>query len=149
MDRAAGNHYPTSVNRGDCGARRCIDRCERLCGARDHEGATCRARAGEELPRKQTALPDKRYGAIVADPDGRLLQEKLRETGRVASTKRRGSADNVVAPEQLLAVERLVGTQQEYVRHEVAPSNHQGLFIRKRTLEEYWPRIARWMKEVD
>jgi poly(3-hydroxyalkanoate) synthetase len=60
-----------------------------------------------------------------------------------------GSADEVVAPEQLLAVERLVGTQPEYLRHEVAPCNHLGLFMGKRTLEEYWPRIARWMKEVD
>ena len=60
-----------------------------------------------------------------------------------------GSADEVVAPEQLLAVERLVGTQPEYVRHEVAPCNHLGLFMGKRTLEEYWPRIVGWMKEVD
>ena len=60
-----------------------------------------------------------------------------------------GSADEVVAPEQLLAVERLVGTQPEYVRHAVAPCNHLGLFMGKRTLEEHWPRIVRWMKEVD
>ena len=60
-----------------------------------------------------------------------------------------GSADEVVAPEQLLAVERLVGTQPEYLRHEVAPCNHLALFMGKRTLEEYWPRIVRWMKEVD
>ena len=50
-------------------------------------------------------------------------------------------------PEQLLAVERLVGTRPEHLRHEVAPSNHLGLFMGKRTLEEYWPRIVRWMKE--
>jgi poly(3-hydroxyalkanoate) synthetase len=60
-----------------------------------------------------------------------------------------GSADEVVAPEQLLAVERLVGTRPEYIRHEVAPCNHLGLFMGQRTLEEYWPRIVRWMKEVD
>jgi poly(3-hydroxybutyrate) depolymerase len=60
-----------------------------------------------------------------------------------------GSADEVVAPEQLLAVERLVGTQPEYLRHEVAPCNHLGLFMGRRTLEEHWPRIVRWMKEVD
>jgi len=60
-----------------------------------------------------------------------------------------GSADEVVAPEQLLAVERLVGTQPEYIRHEIAPCNHLGLFMGKRTLEEYWPRIVGWMKEVD
>lgn len=58
-----------------------------------------------------------------------------------------GSTDEVVAPEQLLAVERLVGTPPEHLRHEVAPSNHLGLFMGKRTLEEYWPRIVRWLKE--
>jgi len=60
-----------------------------------------------------------------------------------------GSTDEVVAPEQLLAVERLVGTPPEYRRHEVAPCNHLGLFMGMRTLEEYWPRMVRWMKEVD
>src|SRR6266404_802980 len=60
-----------------------------------------------------------------------------------------GSADEVVAPEQLLAVVRLVATQPEYIRHEIAPCNHLGLFMGKRTLEENWPRIVRWMREVD
>jgi poly(3-hydroxyalkanoate) synthetase len=60
-----------------------------------------------------------------------------------------GSADEVVAPEQLLAVERLVGTQPERLGHEVAPCNHLGLFMGRRTLEEYWPRIVRWLKSVE
>jgi poly(3-hydroxybutyrate) depolymerase len=58
-----------------------------------------------------------------------------------------GSSDEVVTPEQLLAAERLVGTRPEYLRHEVAPCNHLGLFMGKRTLEEYWPRIVRWLKD--
>lgn len=58
-----------------------------------------------------------------------------------------GSADEVVTPEQLFAVERLVGTPPQYVCQEVAPCNHLGLFMGKRTLEECWPRIVRWMKE--
>jgi poly(3-hydroxybutyrate) depolymerase len=58
-----------------------------------------------------------------------------------------GGADEVVAPKQLLAVERLVGTSPADLRHDVAPSDHLGLFMGKRTLEEYWPRIVRWMKE--
>lgn len=56
------------------------------------------------------------------------------------------SEDNVVAPEQLLAVERLVGTPREDLRHEVVPSNHLGLFMGKRTLEDCWPKIVHWMK---
>ena len=58
-----------------------------------------------------------------------------------------GNVDQVVAPEQLLAVERLVGTPPVYLRHDVAPSDHLGLFMGKQTLEEYWPRIVRWIKE--
>jgi poly(3-hydroxybutyrate) depolymerase len=57
-----------------------------------------------------------------------------------------GSADEVVAPEQLLAAERLVGTRQRYLRREIAPSDHLGLFMGRTTLEEYWPRIVRWTK---
>jgi poly(3-hydroxyalkanoate) synthetase len=60
-----------------------------------------------------------------------------------------GSDDEVVAPEQLLAVERLVGTQPECLRHEVAPCNHLGLFMGRRTLEEYWPRIVDWLKLME
>ena len=59
-----------------------------------------------------------------------------------------GSADDVVAPEQLLAAKRLVGTEPEALRHQVAPCNHLSLFMGKRTLEEYWPGIVRWMKEA-
>ena len=58
-----------------------------------------------------------------------------------------GSADEVVAPEQLLAVKALVATPPQRFRHEIAASNHLGLFMGKRTLEEYWPRIVRWIKE--
>jgi poly(3-hydroxybutyrate) depolymerase len=60
-----------------------------------------------------------------------------------------GSADEVVAPEQLLAVERLVGTPPECVRHEVAPCNHLSLFMGRRTLEDYWPRIVGWLKSME
>jgi poly(3-hydroxybutyrate) depolymerase len=55
----------------------------------------------------------------------------------------------VVAPEQALAVQRLVGTSPEALCHQVAPCNHLSLFMGRRTLEEYWPAIVRWMKEAD
>jgi poly(3-hydroxybutyrate) depolymerase len=58
-----------------------------------------------------------------------------------------GSADEVVAPKQLLAVERLIGTPPADLCRDLAPCNHLGLFMGKQTLEEYWPRIVRWMKE--
>ena len=58
-----------------------------------------------------------------------------------------GSADEVVTPEQLLAVARLVRTRPDDLREDVVASNHLGLFMGKRTLEENWPKIARWLKE--
>jgi poly(3-hydroxybutyrate) depolymerase len=58
-----------------------------------------------------------------------------------------GSADDVVAPQQLLAVERLVATPD--LRHEVAPCNHLGLFMGRQTLEEHWPRIVHWMRSTE
>lgn len=58
-----------------------------------------------------------------------------------------GSADKVVAPEQLLAVARLAGTRPESLRHRIAPCGHLSLFMGRRTLEEYWPGIVRWMKK--
>jgi poly(3-hydroxyalkanoate) synthetase len=58
-----------------------------------------------------------------------------------------GSADEVVTAEQLFAVARLVETQPEHLRQEIAPSDHLGLFMGKRTLEESWPRIAAWLNE--
>src|SRR5258708_9385502 len=60
-----------------------------------------------------------------------------------------GSEDEVVAPEQLIAAERLVATQPDYLRHEITPSDHLGLFLGMQKLEEYWPWIVRWMREVD
>lgn len=58
-----------------------------------------------------------------------------------------GNADEVVTAEQLFAVARLVGTRPEHLRREVAPCDHLGLFMGRRTLEEYWPRIAGWLNE--
>jgi poly(3-hydroxyalkanoate) synthetase len=57
------------------------------------------------------------------------------------------SADEVVAPGQLLAVERLVATSSENLCCEVAPCNHLGLFMGKTALREYWPRIVRWLNQ--
>ena len=45
-----------------------------------------------------------------------------------------GLTDEVVAPEQLLAVERLAGTPPAYLRHDIAPSDHFDLFMGRQTL---------------
>jgi poly(3-hydroxyalkanoate) synthetase len=58
-----------------------------------------------------------------------------------------GRDDELVAPPQLFAAEHLVGTPAQDVRKEVAPCRHLGLFMGKRTLQEAWPRIVRWIME--
>ena len=54
--------------------------------------------------------------------------------------------DELVAPQQLFAVERLIGTPAQDLRKAIAPCRHIGLFIGKRTLEDVWPGIARWLR---
>jgi poly(3-hydroxyalkanoate) synthetase len=60
-----------------------------------------------------------------------------------------GAADEVVSPRQLFALARLAGTEPENLRSELVPSDHLGLFMGKRVLEECWPGIVRWMKGVN
>jgi poly(3-hydroxybutyrate) depolymerase len=55
--------------------------------------------------------------------------------------------DELVAPPQLFAAERLVGTPARRIQKTVAPCRHAGLFLSKGTLGEVWPRIARWIDE--
>jgi poly(3-hydroxybutyrate) depolymerase len=56
--------------------------------------------------------------------------------------------DELVAPAQLFAVERLVGSAACDIRKAIAPCRHLGLFMGKRILEDVWPAIARWLAET-
>lgn len=53
--------------------------------------------------------------------------------------------DELVAPAQLFAVERLVATPVQDLRKAIVPCRHVGLFVGKRTLQDLWPCIARWL----
>ncbi len=55
--------------------------------------------------------------------------------------------DELVAPPQLFAVERLVGTDPDNLRKVTAPCRHVGLFMGKRILEDVWPGVVRWLAE--
>jgi poly(3-hydroxyalkanoate) synthetase len=54
--------------------------------------------------------------------------------------------DELVAPQQLFAVERLVRTPAHDLRRAIVPCRHVGLFIGKRILEDTWPEIAHWLR---
>jgi poly(3-hydroxyalkanoate) synthetase len=56
-----------------------------------------------------------------------------------------GRDDEVVAPPQLFAAERLVGTASRDMRKVTADCRHLGLFMGKRVLREIWPDIVRWL----
>ncbi len=57
--------------------------------------------------------------------------------------------DELVAPAQLFAVERLVGTAAHAMRKAMASCTHGGLFMGRTILNDCWPRIARWLVEPD
>jgi poly(3-hydroxybutyrate) depolymerase len=53
--------------------------------------------------------------------------------------------DEIVAPEQLLAVRHLVGSDERQIRTEIVVCTHLGLFMGATTLRQTWPKIARWL----
>jgi poly(3-hydroxybutyrate) depolymerase len=53
--------------------------------------------------------------------------------------------DEVVAPEQIFATEKLVGSQRCIIQKATAPCEHLGLFMGGDTLRNVWPDIACWL----
>jgi poly(3-hydroxyalkanoate) synthetase len=97
-------------------------------------------------------------GAYYLQVVGQLFKENRLAAGRFVALGRRldlsrlscpmfllaGSDDEVAAPAQLFALERLVAHDCP-VRKLLAPSTHLGLFMGRATLAEAWPEIARWL----
>jgi len=57
-----------------------------------------------------------------------------------------GDEDHVVAPQQVLAVRRLVATAPEQLRSALVPGGHLSLFMGRETLATVWPDVVRWLK---
>ncbi len=55
--------------------------------------------------------------------------------------------DELVAPAQLFATERLVRTPAENLHKALAPGRHLGLFMGRTILTEFWSQIACWLIE--
>jgi poly(3-hydroxybutyrate) depolymerase len=55
--------------------------------------------------------------------------------------------DELIAPEQVFATARRVGTPPGHVRTATAPCRHLGLFMGATTLRDVWPEIAGWLDE--
>lgn len=58
-----------------------------------------------------------------------------------------GRDDELVAPAQLFALARLVGTPPERIRTDLAPCRHLGLFMGRKVLRQHWTEIAHWLAE--
>jgi polyhydroxyalkanoate depolymerase len=57
-----------------------------------------------------------------------------------------GAADDITTPEQVLDAQKYLGTPQEKIVQQTVPGGHIGLFMGTRTLKEYWPAIAQWIR---
>jgi poly(3-hydroxyalkanoate) synthetase len=55
--------------------------------------------------------------------------------------------DEVVAPEQLFATAKRVGTPKQRIETATEPCGHLALFLGAETISRAWPRIARWLGE--
>jgi poly(3-hydroxyalkanoate) synthetase len=53
--------------------------------------------------------------------------------------------DDIVAPEQIFAMERLVGHGRCTVAKAIAPCGHLGLFMGRKVLSTIWPDVACWL----
>lgn len=85
--------------------------------------------------------------------ENRIAEGKFIALGRRIDLKRLkvptfllvGQEDELVAPQQLLATARLIGTPKKAVRTLLVDSRHLGLFMGCQTLSDAWPGIARWL----
>jgi poly(3-hydroxybutyrate) depolymerase len=51
----------------------------------------------------------------------------------------------MIAPAQILAVRRLIGTPAHKVVSVLEPVGHLSLFLGRRVLEQTWTKIGRWL----
>ena len=56
-----------------------------------------------------------------------------------------GESDDITTEEQALNAEKLIGPPSSAVVKKVVPGGHIGLFMGRRTLDEVWPEIGRWI----
>jgi poly(3-hydroxybutyrate) depolymerase len=60
-----------------------------------------------------------------------------------------GGADDITPKEQVFNAEKYLGTPKYQIVKTLAPGGHIGLFMSRRTLTQYWPKVAEWICSVD
>jgi poly(3-hydroxybutyrate) depolymerase len=56
-----------------------------------------------------------------------------------------GEQDDITPKQQVFDAEKYLGTPKNRISEVLAPGGHIGLFMSRRTLQGYWPQIARWI----
>jgi poly(3-hydroxybutyrate) depolymerase len=102
-------------------------------------------------------LPGTYYLQVV----GQIFKENRLATGDFAALGRRidlsklrcplfllaARDDDIVAPEQIFATERLVDREHCTISKAIAPCGHLGLFMGRNILSTVWPDIALWLQQ--
>jgi poly(3-hydroxybutyrate) depolymerase len=86
---------------------------------------------------KQNELPAGRFVALGERVDLKKVQAPLFLLA--------ARDDEVVAPAQLFAAKRLVGTTADNIETDTVDCRHIGLFMGRAALHGPWPKIARWI----
>ena len=58
-----------------------------------------------------------------------------------------GETDDITPKEQVFDAKKYLGTPMARISEALAPGGHIGLFMSRRTLQDYWPKIARWIAQ--
>ena len=57
-----------------------------------------------------------------------------------------GENDDITTTEQVFDADKYLGTPSDKIVKTLAPGGHIGLFMGRKTLTDYWPKIADWLK---
>lgn len=59
-----------------------------------------------------------------------------------------GENDDITTKEQVFAARRLVSTDPSKIRAKLVAGGHIGLFMGRRTLDETWPEVGSWLRDL-
>lgn len=104
-------------------------------------------------------LPGGWYLQVVEElfKENRLAKGRFKGLGATLSLKNvtcpvyllAGADDDITTKEQVFNAANYLGTPANHMVKTLVPGGHIGLFMGARTLNDYWPSIARWIAGAD
>ena len=58
-----------------------------------------------------------------------------------------GESDDITPSPQVFAAEAKLGTPKDRIAKKLVPGGHIGLFMGSKTLKNFWPEVASWIKQ--